>query len=51
MTKDNAIDVLERFQKWRTGEDKRTMEDAGIVPRKISEAILIAIKSLKSECK
>ena len=39
MTVDDAIATLTRYNQWRTGEDERTMDEAGIVPAKITEAI------------
>ena len=31
--------TLRRYQAWRTGEDKRTMDEAGIVPAAITNAL------------
>lgn len=39
MTLDQATDYLFRYQKWRRGEDDRTMEEAGLHPEKIGQAI------------
>lgn len=43
-TRQQVADYLARYQKWRQGEDERTMEEAGIYPselgRMIDDAIL-----------
>lgn len=31
--------TLRKYQAWRTGEDERTMDEAGIVPRAITSAL------------
>ena len=36
---EQAAETLEAFQKWRTGEDDRTIEDAGIVAGEVTKAI------------
>ena len=36
---EQAIITLVDYQKWRTGEDDRTMSDAGIVAGEVTEAI------------
>ena len=33
---EKAIERLRNFNKWRTGEDDRTMDEAGIVPKQIT---------------
>ncbi|WJJ94044.1 hypothetical protein [Neopusillimonas aromaticivorans] len=33
------IQTLRKYQAWRTGEDERTMDEAGIVPRAITSAL------------
>jgi hypothetical protein len=37
---------LQRFNRWRRGEDERTMEDAGLSPSEIGEWIDMAIRKL-----
>jgi hypothetical protein len=39
MNIDEAIKYLRQYQSWRRGEDERTMEEAGIDPTKIGEAL------------
>ena len=34
-----SIETLKRFNAWRTGEDDRTMDEAGIVPSEVTKAI------------
>jgi hypothetical protein len=34
-----SIETLKRFNAWRTGEDDRTMDEAGIVPSEVTAAI------------
>lgn len=41
------LNTLRRFQAWRTGKDERTMDEAGIVPAQITQAIDWAIKELE----
>lgn len=36
---EQAIDRLRTFNKWRTGEDDRTMDEAGIKPSQVTEDI------------
>lgn len=31
--------TLRKYQAWRTGEDERTMDEAGIVPAEITNAL------------
>ena len=31
--------TLRKYQAWRTGEDERTMDEAGIVPAAITDAL------------
>lgn len=33
------IQTLRKYQAWRTGEDERTMDEAGIVPAAITDAL------------
>ena len=33
------IMYLRKYQAWRTGEDERTMDEAGIVPRAITSSL------------
>ena len=33
------IQTLRKYQAWRTGEDERTMDEAGIVPSAITSAL------------
>ncbi len=42
-----AIDYLKRFQAWRTGEDERTMDEAGITPREVTKALNLVINTLE----
>lgn len=37
---------LENFNKWRSGEDGRTMDEAGIKPRQITLDLEFACKKL-----
>lgn len=39
----DAIDYVKRYQSWRRGEDDRPMEEAGLTPKKIGDAIDITI--------
>lgn len=34
-----SIEVLQKFQDWRTGKDERTMKEAGLHPGDITAAI------------
>ncbi len=43
----NHLEYLKRYQLWRTGVDERTMVEADICPREITEAIDWAIKELE----
>lgn len=36
---EKSIERLRAFNKWRTGEDDRTMDEAGIHPHQITEDI------------
>ena len=36
---EKAIERLRNFNKWRTGEDDRTMDEAGIKPSQVTEDI------------
>ena len=36
---EQSIERLRAFNKWRTGEDDRNMEEIGIQPRQITEDI------------
>ncbi|WJJ93398.1 hypothetical protein [Neopusillimonas aromaticivorans] len=36
--------TLRKYQAWRTGEDERTMDEAGIVPREITAALNAVIE-------
>lgn len=36
---EQAIERLRAYNKWRTGEDDRTIDEAGIQPRQITEDI------------
>ena len=47
MTKEAVIERLLAFNKWRTGEDDRTMDEAGLKPRQITLDIEFAIKELQ----
>ncbi|NLZ11106.1 MAG: hypothetical protein GX086_07230 [Alcaligenaceae bacterium] len=38
------IQTLRKYQAWRTGEDERTMDEAGIVPREITAALNAVIE-------
>ena len=35
----NAIKTLAVFNKWRIGEDERTLDEIGLTPKNIGEAI------------
>lgn len=39
-----AIKILRRFEDWRRGYDCRTMDEAGITPRKLRKAIGMILK-------
>ena len=43
MDTDEALKLLQRYQDWRTGKDERTMDEAGIVPSEITEALDVLI--------
>ena len=47
MTKEVVIERLLAFNKWRTGEDDRTMDEADLKPRQITLDIEFAIKELQ----
>lgn len=49
MITSKQLDVLRRYQAWRSGDDPRTMDEAGIVPTEISEAINAAIHSIEQQ--
>ena len=40
------LNTLIKFQKWRIGEDERTLDETGLTPRSITEAIDWAIEQL-----
>lgn len=40
-----AIEYLKRYQAWRTGEDDRTLDEAGITPRGITEALNVVLNN------
>ncbi len=42
-----AVEYLKRYQAWRTGEDDRTMDEAGISPAELTAAINTAIEELE----
>jgi hypothetical protein len=46
MTSKAVAERLLAFNKWRTGEDGRTMDEAGLKPRQITLDIEFAIKAL-----
>ena len=46
MTSKAVAERLLAFNKWRTGEDDRTMDEAGLKPRQITLDIEFAIKAL-----
>ncbi len=46
MTSKAVAERLLAFNKWRTGEDGRTMDEAGLKPRQITLDIEFAIKEL-----
>ena len=47
MTKEAVIERLLAFNKWRTGEDDRTMDEADLKPRQITLDIEFSIKELQ----
>lgn len=47
MTNNQLADYLQRFQDWRTGKDERTMDEAGIAPNELTQAIDMAIERLR----
>ncbi len=44
---EDHLDVLIRYNAWRTGDDERTMEEAGISPGEITKAIRDAMAEIK----
>lgn len=46
MTNKAVAERLENFNKWRSGEDGRTMDEAGLKPRQITLDIEFACKKL-----
>jgi hypothetical protein len=46
MTTQEAHAYLRRYQLWRTGKDERNMEDAGLEPHRITEAIDIVLAAV-----
>ncbi len=46
MTNEAVAERLLAFNKWRTGEDDRTMDEAELKPRQITLDIEFAIKAL-----
>jgi hypothetical protein len=48
MSIQDAITYMERVEQWRSGDDDRTMEEAGIVPRKITEATAVLLAFAKA---
>ena len=46
MTSKAVAERLFAFNKWRTGEDGRTMDEAGLKPKQITLDIEFAIKEL-----
>ena len=46
MTSKAVAERLLAFNKWRTGEDGRTMDEAGLKPKQITLDIEFAIKEL-----
>ena len=47
MTNEAVAERLLAFNKWRTGEDGRTMDEADLKPRQITLDIEFAIKELE----
>ena len=46
MTSKAVSERLDNFNRWRTGEDGRTMDEAGLKPRQITLDLEFAIKTL-----
>lgn len=46
MTTAAATDYLRRFQRWRSGKDERTMEDAELTPAEITLALQTVLDAL-----
>lgn len=44
------IQALRKYQAWRTGEDTRTMDEAGIVPREITVALDLVLEVATRAC-
>lgn len=42
-----ALDTMKQFQAWRRDEDERTLDEIGLTPKKIGEAIDTSIKALE----
>ena len=40
------LNTLIKFQKWRTGKDERTLDETGLTPKLITQAIDWAIEQL-----
>lgn len=47
MKKPDHVDYLRRFLMWRSGRDDRTMEEAGLSPRGITDALVAAIDEIR----
>jgi hypothetical protein len=45
MTPAEAAAELARYQRWRRGDDERTMDAAGIVPRRVGEALDVLLEA------
>lgn len=43
---EDYLNYLCRYQMWRTGQDERTMDEAGLTPRGITEAIDKAVAEI-----
>lgn len=46
MTPKAVSERLQNFNNWRSGEDNRTMDEAGLKPRQITLDLEFAIKEL-----
>lgn len=44
---EKAIERLRAYNKWRTGEDDRTLDEVGIIPSQVSKDIKIVCDELE----
>lgn len=51
MSTTEALEILKKYQAWRTGRDDRTLDEIGLTPRIISFALEHAIEVLEGSRK